>query len=167
MSANDKQVGGDHYRKVPGEQHWDRIYRLYGRGYFVGCATKYAERYYEKNGKEDLEKAVHFLQKLIELEYPEKPKPPSIVDVFMGQVVSNRNSDLNHWRTFKAFESSAPQYLHDQDFLCEGGSGNGSNLYRCRNCRALLWATGLEEAAKTHTRACHLPAPLAPKSDGS
>lgn len=69
MSANDKQVAGDHYHQKDGEQHWDRIYRLYGRGYFVGCATKYIERYHLKNGKQDLEKAIHFLEKLIELEY--------------------------------------------------------------------------------------------------
>lgn len=68
--ANDKQVGGDHYVST-GEQHWDRVYRMHGRGYFIGCATKYAERYHLKNGKQDLEKAIHFLQKLIELEYPE------------------------------------------------------------------------------------------------
>lgn len=70
MSANDRQVGGAHYFNLTGEQHWDRIYRLYGSGYFVGCATKYIERYHLKNGKQDLEKAIHFLQKLIELEYP-------------------------------------------------------------------------------------------------
>jgi len=69
MSANNKQIGGQHY-KVQGEQHWDRIYRLYGRGYFVGCATKYLERFHLKNGKEDLEKAIHFIEKLKELEYP-------------------------------------------------------------------------------------------------
>jgi hypothetical protein len=34
MSANEKQIGGDHYDKS-GEQHWDRQYRLNGRGYFV------------------------------------------------------------------------------------------------------------------------------------
>lgn len=72
LTANSIQVGGDHYNKE-GEQHWDRIYRLYGRGYFIGCATKYAERYHLKNGKQDLEKAIHFLQKLIELEYPDAP----------------------------------------------------------------------------------------------
>ncbi len=70
MSANDVQIGGAHYRSEEGEQHWDRMYRLYGRGYFVGCSTKYIERYHLKNGKEDLEKAIHFIQKLIELEYP-------------------------------------------------------------------------------------------------
>lgn len=67
MSANDKQVGGDHYKKG-GEEHWDRQWRLYGRGYFVGCITKYVERYHEKNGLQDLEKAAHFLEKLMELE---------------------------------------------------------------------------------------------------
>lgn len=69
MSANNRQVAGDHYNK-DGEQHWDRIYRLYGRGYFIGCATKYLERYHLKNGEQDLEKAIHFIEKLRELEYP-------------------------------------------------------------------------------------------------
>jgi len=67
MSANDRQIGGDHYKKG-GEEHWDRQWRLYGRGYFVGCITKYVERYHEKNGLQDLEKAKHFLDKLIEFE---------------------------------------------------------------------------------------------------
>jgi len=69
MLANDKQVGGDHYKKVEGgEEHWDRQWRMNGRGYFVGCITKYVERYPFKNGIQDLEKAKHFLEKLIELE---------------------------------------------------------------------------------------------------
>jgi hypothetical protein len=67
MSANNKQIGGSHYKKG-GEEHWDRQWRLYGRGYFVGCITKYVERYHEKNGVQDLQKAQHFLEKLIELE---------------------------------------------------------------------------------------------------
>lgn len=66
--ANERQVGGDHYKRTGGEEHWDRIWRLYGRGYFVGCITKYVERYQLKNGMRDLEKAQHFLQKLMELE---------------------------------------------------------------------------------------------------
>lgn len=67
MNANDRQVGGNHYHKG-GEQHWDRQWRLYGRGYFIGCITKYVERYPHKNGIQDLEKAKHFIEKLIELE---------------------------------------------------------------------------------------------------
>lgn len=67
MSANDTQVGGTHY-KQGGEEHWDRQWRLHGRGYFVGAITKYVERYHLKNGLQDLRKAKHFLEKLIELE---------------------------------------------------------------------------------------------------
>jgi hypothetical protein len=66
--ANDKQVGGTHYKTIDGEQHWDRVYRMHGRGYFVGNITKYVERYHLKNGTEDLHKARHYLDKLIELE---------------------------------------------------------------------------------------------------
>lgn len=71
--ANERQVGGTHYRTAAGEgeQHWDRIWRMYGRGYFVGNITKYVERYHLKNGIEDLKKAQHYLQKLIELETAE------------------------------------------------------------------------------------------------
>lgn len=68
MSANDTQVGGDHYRAVPGEGHWDRQWRLRGRAWFIGNITKYAERYDAKDGFKDLDKALHYLQKLIELE---------------------------------------------------------------------------------------------------
>lgn len=75
MKANDRQVGGDHYKRASvdgGEEHWDRQFRLFGPGYHIGQITKYVERYRFKNGREDLEKARHFLDKLIELEYPEQ-----------------------------------------------------------------------------------------------
>lgn len=65
--ADDRQVAGTHY-KTDGEQHWTRMFRMFGPGYFIGCITKYVERYRKKNGLEDLLKAQHFLDKLIELE---------------------------------------------------------------------------------------------------
>jgi hypothetical protein len=89
MSANERQIGGTHY-KNGGEEHWDRQWRLYGRGYFVGCITKYVERYPEKNGVQDLEKALHFIEKLIELEkgelrqLAEKPQPDARMQLFDG-----------------------------------------------------------------------------------
>jgi hypothetical protein len=64
--ANDRQEGGDHYRKIPGEQHWDRAVRL-GFDFFQYMITKYVERCWEKNGLEDLRKALHFTQKYIEV----------------------------------------------------------------------------------------------------
>jgi len=67
MAANDRQVAGDHYPKT-GEQHWDMMWRLYREAWFVGNVTKYVTRYRKKNGVQDLEKAKHYLEKLIELE---------------------------------------------------------------------------------------------------
>ena len=77
--ANQVQFGGTHYKTEPGfEEHWDRIWRTRGveggRGYFIGCITKYVERFDEKNGIEDLKKAQHYIQKLIELEEKENEK---------------------------------------------------------------------------------------------
>lgn len=67
-SANDRQVGGDHY-KTDGlrPQHWDLV-DLYEWDYFQGQITKYLMRWRKKNGIEDLEKARHYLDKYIELE---------------------------------------------------------------------------------------------------
>ena len=64
-SANQRQVAGDHYKKAK-YQHWDFAAdnRL---GYFEGQITKYVTRWREKNGIQDLEKALHFADKLYEL----------------------------------------------------------------------------------------------------
>lgn len=66
MSANDKQVGGSHY-KTGGVQHWDIAAKLYGEAHFKCTATKYISRWRAKNGVQDLEKAKHYLEKLIEI----------------------------------------------------------------------------------------------------
>lgn len=68
--ANDRQEGGDHYKDQSGnlEQHWDMMWRLYREAWFVGNVSKYLFRYRRKNGVEDLRKARHYLDKLIELE---------------------------------------------------------------------------------------------------
>lgn len=66
------EMGGTHYKTEPGkEEHWDRQFRMFGPAYFIGCITKYVERYAKKNGIEDLRKAAHFIEKLIELEKAE------------------------------------------------------------------------------------------------
>lgn len=64
--ANDRQVGGSHY-KTAQQEHWDRVWDL-GLDYFQGQITKYVERWKEKNGVQDLEKARHFIEKYIELQ---------------------------------------------------------------------------------------------------
>jgi hypothetical protein len=60
ISANDRQVGGDHYKKE--YQHWDFVTDT-GLPYLLGCFTKYVTRWRGKNGMEDLQKSLHYLQK--------------------------------------------------------------------------------------------------------
>lgn len=50
-----------------GIECWDFIAR-YGLDYFLGCAVKYIWRHKEKGGKQDLEKAIHYLNKRLTLQ---------------------------------------------------------------------------------------------------
>jgi hypothetical protein len=65
MSANDIQEGGDHYKNMS-MQPWDYIVAN-NLGYLEGNVVKYVTRYKEKGGVEDLKKARHYLDKLIEV----------------------------------------------------------------------------------------------------
>lgn len=64
--ANDYQISGKHYKKLTPEP-WDVI-TAWDMGYFDGSALKYISRWRDKGGTNDLRKAIHFLQKLIEIE---------------------------------------------------------------------------------------------------
>lgn len=65
--ANETQHGGNHYKQFKGLEPWDVI-TYWGLGYLDGTALKYIARWKHKNGIEDLRKAIHFLQKTIEVE---------------------------------------------------------------------------------------------------
>lgn len=72
MSAFEDQVGGEHYRKLkiqPAEYCFAN-----NIGHLAGDAIAYITRYKFKNGLEDLRKAIHSLQLLIELEDAEVVK---------------------------------------------------------------------------------------------
>lgn len=62
-----KQEGGNHY-KDKGIQPIVYIHAN-SMGFCDGNVVKYITRYKEKNGKQDLEKAKHYIELLIELEY--------------------------------------------------------------------------------------------------
>jgi len=68
VNVLEKQVGGNHYT---GMQIQPMQYSM-ANG-FNPCqhtAIKYISRYKQKNGKQDLEKAIHAIELLIALEYP-------------------------------------------------------------------------------------------------
>lgn len=65
LPANTVQVGGDHYKKNA-IQPWDYI-TSNQLGYLEGNIVKYVSRWKDKGGRQDLEKAKHYLDKLLEV----------------------------------------------------------------------------------------------------
>lgn len=67
MAANDKQVGGAHYRHPV--QHWDWAQFL---PYLEGVCTKYFGRHFTSKGAgiQDIDKGLHYVQKIVEKHYP-------------------------------------------------------------------------------------------------
>lgn len=67
MSAFDKQEGGNHYKDLPiGPVEYCQKNKL---GFCESSVIKYVTRHKNKNGKQDILKAIHFLEMLLELEY--------------------------------------------------------------------------------------------------
>jgi hypothetical protein len=64
-NANDVQVAGTHY-KDKSIQPWDYIVAN-KLGYLEGNIVKYVSRWKDKGGIDDLRKARHYLDKLIEV----------------------------------------------------------------------------------------------------
>ena len=78
MKPYDKQIGGSHYQK----------YKIQPSKFVIenellypeGCAIKYIIRHRDKGKKQDILKAIHFLEMILERDYPtqqEKPKQNS------------------------------------------------------------------------------------------
>ena len=73
----DTQVGGRHYKELPIQPvEFCQRNRL---SYCESAAIKYLCRHRNKNGRQDLEKAKHYIDLLIQLEYAKDlpTEPPS------------------------------------------------------------------------------------------
>lgn len=66
----DTQVGGGHYKAMK-IQHVEFVHAN-SIPYIEANAIKYICRHKSKNGRQDIEKAIHYLQILLQLEYPKK-----------------------------------------------------------------------------------------------
>lgn len=71
MTALNRQEGGSHYKNLK-IQPMQYILEN-GLGYAEGNVVKYVTRWKDKNGVEDLKKAIHYLQILIEHSDTEAP----------------------------------------------------------------------------------------------
>ena len=69
LHAYDKQIGGSHYQsfKIQPSKFVIENELLYPEG----CVIKYILRHQDKGGKEDLKKAIHFIEMIIERDYPD------------------------------------------------------------------------------------------------
>jgi len=71
QQANDRQHGGDHYKKLGIHQPWDVLRSWLTpdeyRGWMKGCAIVYLSRERDKGGDIDIAKAGHHIEKLLEV----------------------------------------------------------------------------------------------------
>ena len=69
-TASEYQIGGNHYKNL-GVEPWDAIQAWMSpesfAGFLRGSAIKYVARCDKKGGLEDIKKAQHYLEKLIEV----------------------------------------------------------------------------------------------------
>ena len=88
MSTYDKQIGGSHYQnfKIQPSKFVVENELLFPEG----CAIKYICRHRLKGKREDILKAIHFLEMILERDYPESSgKNP--------QAVTSGISQKNSW----------------------------------------------------------------------
>jgi hypothetical protein len=67
MKASETQEGGDHYKKY--EIQPTEFIHKNSLNFIQGNIIKYLIRYKDKNGLQDLKKAKHYIDLLIEYEY--------------------------------------------------------------------------------------------------
>lgn len=66
------QVAGDHYKTLAIQPV--QYIHANGIGYMAGNVIKYITRYKAKGGAEDIKKAIHYCQLLLEMEYGDERK---------------------------------------------------------------------------------------------
>ena len=114
MSAYDKQVGGSHYKKMKIQPSKFVIENelLFPEGNVI----KYICRHRFKNGKEDLEKAVHFIEMIIERDYPLIPMTEE--EEYRNAGISKADAERtyppdNSWGMIKPPQTSGKDWVDD------------------------------------------------------
>lgn len=68
IPAQERQIGGNHYATMKIQPL--EFAHANGLGFAEGLVLKYICRHRQKNGREDLDKAIHVLEILRDMEYP-------------------------------------------------------------------------------------------------
>jgi len=104
--ANDKQVAGTHYKKYT-IQPWDAIVD-WQLGFLDGCAVKYISRWKDKGGVEDIKKAIHFLEKLLETQMDSKLR---LKQLELQSEIHKAKSEVSAPTKFGGFFPCSPKEL--------------------------------------------------------
>ena len=112
MDPYDKQIGGSHYKKMKIQPSKFVIENelLFPEGNVI----KYICRHRYKNGKEDLEKAVHFIEMIIERDY--KLIPMTEEEEYRNAGISKEEAERtyppkNSWGMIKPPETSGKDWV--------------------------------------------------------
>ena len=112
MSAYDKQIGGKHYQNFSIQPSKFVIENelLFPEGNVI----KYICRHRYKNGKEDLEKAVHFIEMIIERDY--KLIPMTEEEEYRNAGITKEEAERtyppkNSWGMIKPPETSGKDWV--------------------------------------------------------
>lgn len=89
MNPTYKQIGGNHYKTAIQPVEYIHANKL---NFFEGNVIKYITRHRAKGGKSDLQKAIHYIEMLIQFEYSEEKK--SEVDPFIVDGLAEFNEEL-------------------------------------------------------------------------
>ena len=98
MSSYDTQVGGDHYKdmKIQPSEFVNKNKMLFAEG----NAIKYICRHQKKGGKQDLEKAKHYIDMIIERDYGDDAYRSQTFEVSLPNDLSISYGDVD-----KSFEN--------------------------------------------------------------
>lgn len=126
MQANEHQVGGTHYCDTS-VQLWDFVYD-HGIDWLSGNAIKYILRWRKKHGFEDLNKAIHYTEKLLEkiadCNFPvsDSVRSPAPVELIEFSVANKLSPDeqyaislLATWKTEEQVMNARTRILQIRD----------------------------------------------------
>lgn len=105
MSVKDIQIGGQHYKDMKIQP--SEFIVANDLNWYEGNAVKYICRHHMKNGKQDLEKAIHYLQLAIDYYYPEKESSKKEIQIEDEYNNFKDNISSNLWKY---------QYIGDRMF---------------------------------------------------
>ena len=112
MSAYNKQVGGKHYikYKIQPSKFVTENKLLYPEGSVI----KYILRHQDKGGKQDLEKAIHFIEMIIERDY--KLIPMTEEEEYRNAGITKEEAEKtyppdNSWGMIKPPETSGKDWV--------------------------------------------------------